>query len=71
MLLVQGRCRSTPFKRGFGVHAIFCVDLVVGLVTSLMRHGLCVSAYCRDFGRNNVTGTIPTELGNLANLEHL
>ena len=32
----------------------------------------CVAiAYCRYLYRNGLTGTIPTELGNLANLEVL
>ena len=48
--------------------AIFCVDLVVGLVTSLMRHCVCGSAHCRFLNAKSLTGTMPTELGTLADL---
>ena len=55
-------------KRGFGVHCYVDVSVGVGGLADAPGSAL---ANCRHLYSNTLSGTIPTELGKLVNLEYL
>ena len=55
-------------EKGFGVHCYVDVSVGVGGLADAPGSAL---VNCRFLHANKLSGTIPTELGKLANLEYL